>query len=234
MIPETSPPPLALGGWAFRSRGVSVARVTGQAVKVIPILHPSFILRGQWGLEPAQIHYLKIAKEVLAGTYPGIPDITCPPPGACIAPTLQDIHTFFHTERHLLTEGCAVDIECAGKHLMCVGFCRVIDRHILVVPFRREESHLCWTSYSTLLEVIEVLYDYFLDPSLGKVFQNGQAFDIPYLNELGFPINGYVFDTMLAQHLIYPEMPKSLQFLGNLYLGMPRWKDSMDDEGEGK
>jgi hypothetical protein len=63
-----------------------------------------------------------------------------------------------------------------------------------------------------------------------KVFHNGQAFDIPYLEDLGFEVNGYAGDTLLMAHLALPELPKGLQFLATLYCRLPMWKRLVEEE----
>ena len=52
----------------------------------------------------------------------------------------------------------------------------------------------------------------------------------------GFTVQNYAFDTMLAQHIAYPELPKGLEFVANLYAGLGGWKKMVktDSEGEGK
>ncbi len=69
-----------------------------------------------------------------------------------------------------------------------------------------------------------------------KIFQNG-IFDIWFLTtRYGFEVRGPVHDTMMAHSVMYPELPKSLAFLGSIYCGSQEyWKsmvkfDSLKDE----
>jgi hypothetical protein len=78
-------------------------------------------------------------------------------------------------------------------------------------------------------------YGVLASPDIPKVFHNGQAYDIPLLIENGFDVGGYMGDTLLMAHCAYPEMPKSLEYLGVLYGKVPGWKHlTRDYEGEGK
>lgn len=64
------------------------------------------------------------------------------------------------------------------------------------------------------------------NPNSVKIFQNG-AFDIWFLtSRYGFVVRGPIHDTMIAHHVQYSELPKSLGFLGSLYCGSQAyWKD---------
>ena len=59
-----------------------------------------------------------------------------------------------------------------------------------------------------------------------KVYQNG-IFDSWYLySRYGLITRGTVSDTMIAHSVMFPELPKSLAFLGSIYCGSQAyWKD---------
>jgi len=80
------------------------------------------------------------------------------------------------------------------------------------------------------------LADFLVRQDVEKIFHNGQAFDIPYLEDMGFKVGGYVSDTMLRAHLTYAEHRKGLEFLASTYANMPGWKKMVKegDEEEGK
>lgn len=61
------------------------------------------------------------------------------------------------------------------------------------------------------------------DPTLPKIFQNG-LYDIQYLLRAGLRPRGCEEDLMLEHHALYPEMRKSLGFLGSIYTSEPAWK----------
>lgn len=206
---------------------VTMATIPGTVHQAysVPILHPAYIQRGQWAQEPAQIIHLSTARGILEkGTFPVV-DIHTPPKGTILRPTQAQVREFVTDPDCKF--GVAVDIETAGDYLVCLGLCRIRDLQTIVIPFRTFGAAQYW-SYPDLVKVTSDLYDFFADPSIGKVFQNGQGFDIPYLHKMGFVVEGYSFDTMLAQHVLYPEMPKDLEFLATLYLNYPRWKHLRD------
>jgi hypothetical protein len=188
------------------------------------------MLHGNWGQEPCQIAYLKRLKKILKGEEelpPAEPtfDICYRNPSLC------------HLEEwaaKIGPRGVSCDIECAGDFLICIGFCRIDDLVPIEVPFRVQGGGEYWTRRE-LPHAIKWCDGLLSDPNIPKTFQNGQNFDVPYLRKIGFTVRGYDWDTMLAQHVTYPEMPKGLEFMTKLYCGVPNWKHLIkEEEGEGK
>ena len=205
-------------------------------VWAVPILHPSYIMRGQWALEPAQVAYLKRALKIAKGWDPPLEDVTACPPGCVLQPTLGDLDDW-----RTGLEGCAdrrvaADLECAGPVLLGVGLMRFEDEVGIYVPFRHHLADTYWRTYKDCGKAAVWLDGVLSDPTIPKVFQNGQAFDVPYLQDIGFEVQGYEDDTMIMQHVAYPEMPKGLEYLGILYAGLPAWKwlAKVADQGDGK
>jgi DNA polymerase I-like protein with 3'-5' exonuclease and polymerase domains len=62
-----------------------------------------------------------------------------------------------------------------------------------------------------------------LESEIPKVFQNGM-FDINYLTRAGIYVRNCAHDTMLLHHVLYPELPKGLGFLGSIYSNESAWK----------
>ena len=197
---------------------------------VVPILHPAFILRGNFAEEPAQVLYLKRAKEIDEKGWE-LFDSSTPPKGAVLKPTVQDLVAW---ERGVGPRGVTVDIECARRRLRCVGLCRIDDLVPLVVPLLGQGGAHLWSpeDYGSVVRWLQR----FLAGPVPKWFHNGLSFDIPILRHSGYDVGGYAGDTLLAHHIAYPEMPKRLAYLANLYLGIGGWKQLVreDDEGENK
>ncbi len=63
------------------------------------------------------------------------------------------------------------------------------------------------------------------NPDIKKIAQNG-SFDIFHLADYHIPIVNYYWDTMVAQHIIYPELRKSLEVLASIYTLHPYWKNT--------
>jgi len=63
------------------------------------------------------------------------------------------------------------------------------------------------------------------DSKLGKICQNGM-FDIMFtFRTMGIKTDNFYFDTMLAQHICYTELPKGLDYLTSTYTYFPYYKD---------
>lgn len=82
-----------------------------------------------------------------------------------------------------------------------------------------EEELQIWRAIQRVLE----------NPVSKKVAQNG-IFDIQFLySNIGIQVKGEILDTMIAHHVMFPDLPKGLAFLGSLYCGSQEyWKDAVD------
>lgn len=208
--------------------------------RVMPIQHPSSIVRGQWAKEPCQETYLRRLWRAIQGREPWPEtDITRPPPNSILFPTLVDMENF--TQEALDYDCVSIDIENAGPHIICIGFTLVsletgVLGTTLCVRFRRRGGRIYWTDRRELLAVVGWLFRLLADPRLSKVFHNGVVYDVPILESLGFTVEGRLLDTLNLQHTCYPEMGKGLQFTSTLYLWAPCWKLLVDEtqEAEGK
>jgi DNA polymerase-1 len=74
---------------------------------------------------------------------------------------------------------------------------------------------------------IAMKYDEVLRSSIPKVNQN-MNYDWTILERCGYTVNNIIGDTMLMANVIYPELPKSLQFLTSIYTDMAFYKDEGD------
>lgn len=206
---------------------------------IVCIEHPGSIVRDNWASEPKQYEFLRRARGLAAGTWtPQSHDELLQ--NSIESPTLQDLKAWEAQLKELAPErrAIAVDVECAGPHLVCVGMCRVEDLAGVCVRLRGPEGAQVWGE-EELPRVLEWLYDILSDPEVPKWFHNGQAFDIPYLEFQGFEVGGYVGDTLLMQRYMFPEMGAGLQDCGIFYAGVPAWKQmaketNEDEKGEGK
>jgi len=187
-------------------------------VVAVPVLHPAYIVRGQWAQEPAQIDFLRRAWAIATGKL--IPDLSPldePPPGCIPTPTLNQLTSFdFDTG---LDAVLACDIEGTAGRLIGIGFCRVEDEHAIYVPFLDGEKPY-WRDDEW------PLVDKHIRGLLRRplVFHNGSGFDIPFLESCGYAVPQYVDDTMIRHHILYAEQPKGLEELAVWYLGMRAWK----------
>lgn len=187
--------------------------------KCIPTYHPSSSLRGQYILRYYMTADFKKAKAESA--YPEV-----------IRPELNTIFPITITEcRQWIdyitnkTKTFACDIEVVNFEVACISFSASPELSISI-PFYHDhwsEDEECelWRMVSTLLESTKHT----------KVFQNG-IFDIQFMmTQCGIHIPPPYDDTMIAHHIMYPDMLKGLGFLGSLYCGSCEyWKDTVKFE----
>jgi len=211
-------------------------------VYVNPILHPSGIIRGRWSLEPCQIKYLtRINKCIREQTPPPLVDINKPPPRSNLFPTTTQVETFVQETQTGSWDAIGVDIENAGRHIICIGLTQLslgtgeIGRSICV-RFRRRGGSCYWSNERDLRNVVQSIDVLLGDADVALVFHNGTTHDVPILEGVGFRVRGRLIDTMLLAHTAWSEIPKSLQFTSTLHLWSPVWKllTEVSDEEEGK
>ena len=74
-------------------------------------------------------------------------------------------------------------------------------------------------------ECFLALREYLIDPTRIKVFHGG-LYDVPFImHHYKTPVNGWVHDTMIQAHTIFPELPKALQFVASMRCNIPNWKE---------
>jgi len=84
-------------------------------------------------------------------------------------------------------------------------------------PYWSEDDELqIWRAYGSIME----------DPSVMKVNQNIVGFDAPFLlKQNKIMTRGPIGDTMIAQHVVYPDFPKGLDFICSIHTREPYYKD---------
>lgn len=126
-----------------------------------------------------------------------------------------------------LAAGCILsfDIEVINYEIASISFA-ITDNISVVVPIGNsdlkpegwsiEEEAVIWRWIQKLLGTEDI----------PKVAQNGM-FDIHFLaTNMGILVRGPLHDTMIGHHIIYPELPKGLGFIGSIYCGAQEyWKD---------
>lgn len=110
------------------------------------------------------------------------------------------------------------DIETKFNMITCVSLCfdgvEACSIAFLKKEIPIEELELLWTEVAELMR----------DPRIPKVNQNVK-YDEHGFNILSIPVNNIVGDTMLLSSIIYPELPKGLDFLTSIYTNIPYYKD---------
>jgi DNA polymerase len=211
----------ALGSWplAFLTgkkgikkwRGSILSYINDESIKVIPTFHPAAVLRDR-GLYPTFDLDIKriIGDSAFAEKRLPVRRFITDPRGL----ELEE-----WTEKLCASEYLACDIETVkrSKHILCVGFSPSPDVGVCIVPSHFEGKR-----------AIERI----LASDAKKIFQFG-TFDTLQLTENGYQINDpkaaererpYYWDTLIAQHTVAPELPRSLEYLTSIITREPYYK----------
>lgn len=208
-------------------RGSVVESVLPKGLKVIGTYHPAFILRSWDYKVVAEMDFKKARGQV------DFPEIRRRPRNFLLNP---DPTTRAEVGRVMYeAEWLSVDIECTEQadgtwRLSCVGFADSPERELTVAINSKSD-----------LEFVKWLCG---SPNK-KVLQNG-TFDSIVLAQSGVEIVNFAWDTMIAQHTLYPEcasssdemtmltgkgkkrqaaIQKGLGFLTSMYTDIPYYKD---------
>ncbi len=189
--------------------------------KVIPVYHPNAILK-TWPWRPITMQDLKrcriesATREVFRASYDFI---TRPSYGDTLA-TLDKLQQ--SVDRGIVK--LSVDKETRAGHIACIGLAWS-KLAAICIPFMCVESD---TGYWTLDEEAEIvwrLYRLLTHPNCQVVGQNF-LYDAQYSYRHWHFIPNLIRDTMIAQHCIFSNMPKGLDFLSSMHCEHHLyWKD---------
>lgn len=185
-------------------------------VKVVPTLHPAALLRGRPDDE----------KELQGGMYkyrnPVIWDLQKaleqskfpeyrPRPRALVIDPFGEEYDRC-VARLLEAKRLVFDIESwGGTRLACIGFSDGDPEWAVTLSTNSGRDNL--PLFRTLLE-----------SDVPKYGQN-LMYDCTMLDQNGIFTKNVAFDTMIAQHALLPDLPKSMAFLNSIYTDMPYFKD---------
>lgn len=173
-----------------------------EGVKVIPTIHPAAVLRDR-KLYPIFDQDIKRAIDEQA-----FRDLKLPTREYVVGPPTDKLE--YYVGLLSKAEKLAVDIETFGPYLACVGFSSDPGLGVCFV----------WDNTPTIRDAIQRV----LDSPAKKIFHFG-TFDTEYLHIQGFTIANYWWDTMVAQHVMWPELPRALKYLTSIYTREPYYKD---------
>lgn len=190
--------------------------------KVIPTIHPAAVLR-EWTFRPAVVADLTRAKK--ESEYA---EIRQTPREKKINPTADECLRAISEARE--SEWCAFDIETESSQVTCIGLSYRQDRAICI-PFwfgasgslhSEVDERAIWQALKELLE-----------SDKPKKIAHNCMYELEYLTRTVGIRPKIHFDTMLAFHTLYSELPKSLAYLVSIYTDHPYYKmnlrtDKMD------
>jgi len=183
--------------------------------KVLPTFHPAAVLR-DWAKRP-----IVLADLLKAERESHFPEVRRPERTVYFDPTLKDLEEI---EKILLRAAIlGTDIETKLRTITCIGFAPS-KYEAYVIPFwdSRKIHGSYWDTHEEEVEAWNMV-ERVLSSSVPKVFQNG-LYDIQYILKAGLRIRNCYHDTMILHHAKYPELQKSLGFMGSIYTNEASWK----------
>jgi len=201
-----------------------------QNIKLIPIIHPSSILRARGSSDVAQadpymlnhftVEDLKKAKDIAEGRWVDIERkyLTRPSLGTVL---------LFLADKQIAKKPIAFDIETSRitNELLSIAIGNCSEK-ALCIPFKDFHGDY-FTEWNEVL-VMSAISRLLEDPEIPKIAHNA-AFDCGFLlRKYGIKATP-VTDTMLAHKVLCPDFPKSLEFVASMLAKMPYWKDEGKD-----
>lgn len=185
--------------------------------KIVPTLHPAALLRGKPDEnEKAQGGLYKMRSAVVwdlqrAKKESFVPQLTYRPRDLWINPEGAKCDEAIH--RLLTAKKIVTDIETfGGLDLACIGF-----------SDGDPEWAVTW-DYISNPEKRHAMFKYILESDVPKIGQN-MMYDATMLDQIGIKMRNIQWDTLIASHVLMPDLPKSLAFLNSIYTDIPYYKE---------
>lgn len=180
--------------------------------KILPTIHPAATMRGQYILR-----YLISGDLKKALAESNTPEIIRPERTLIYKFTFNEVLEWLEALNRV--PRLAFDIEVINYEVSCISLASSSKLAISIPLYNawtEEQEVQVWRGIQTVLE----------NPDIEKIVQNG-IFDIHFLYaRCGIEVRGRIHDLMIKHHLVYPDMKKSLAFLGSCYAGAQSyWKD---------
>jgi uracil-DNA glycosylase len=203
-----------------------------EPTRFLPIIHPAAILR-QWSLRAITVHDLKARVPMaLRGDWRPSPE-----PIFWAPPTYEQALSRLGLWLRRAESGdrfrLAADIETipSRKVIACIGFADS-KNFAMTIPFvdvKPGEIIVDYWRHEQEVEIIKLLRRLLTHPNVELVGQNFN-YDNQYIQN-HWAITPLVhFDTMSAQHLLWPGTPKGLDYISSLYCNYHwYWKEDGKD-----
>jgi uracil-DNA glycosylase len=195
---------------------VSTASYLVPGMKLLPTFAPLHIQK-EW-----RLFHVAVTDLIKAAAQAEFPEVRLVSRKIHIRPSLADLRVW--ETRLLAADRLSVDIETAKQQITCIGFAPSAAE-AFVIPFADYESPS--RSYWDTAEAEAIAWGVvrrLCESAIPKTLQNGM-YDAYYLvRQMGIWLRNYDEDTRLQHHALYPELPKSLAFMGATYGDFGNWK----------
>lgn len=190
--------------------------------KVLPTFHPSAVLRN-WAIRTTVVCDLMKARREAE-----FPAIQRTPRHVLVNPTFTEVNIWAENVLGHPPPILSIDSETAFGQMSCISFARSRDSAITIPFFPGQYDGSYWPAETE--PFVWMIIRQVLESPVPKLFQNG-IYDLQYITKMAIRPRNCLHDTMLLHHSLYPELPKSLGFLGSIYCNEQSWKLMRKQEG---
>ncbi len=185
------------------------------SIKVIPTYHPSFVSRNRTKYPTFDVDWQRIRSDA------EFRELRLPERQFIIDPRGRDLDEW--VERIIASGIVSADIESIKytNHILCYGFAINPTTCICIV---NHGSH----DFEFKQAVARIL-----SSGVKLIFHNG-TFDQIVSENNGYKIKNYFWDTMVGQHSMWPELPRSLAYITSVETREPYYKDEGKAEDDQK
>lgn len=179
-------------------------------IKCIPTIHPAAVLRDRVLYPTFDLDIRRAGEDSL------YPDLRLPSRTLICNPQHDELEKW--TLELLKADYLSVDIENVknSSHLLCVGF----------APSPQLGVCIAWKDHDAYTRDC---IDRLLSSPIPKVFHFG-THDTEILRLNGLSVKEYFWDTQTAQHVMWPELPRSLSYITSVNTREPYYKDMVREE----
>lgn len=212
-----------LGAWPLRFltgkdgimkwRGSILSYINDDTIKVIPTVHPAAVLRKRDLYPTFDIDMKRIVEDSQ------FREKRLPQREYILDPRGLELEKWTHELEKAPIISCDIETVKSSSHILCVGFSPDPSVGVVITP-----SHAPG----------HIAIQRILMAKNRKVFQNGTFDTIQMINLNGYQFNDsafelarpYYWDTMIAQHVQAPELPRALDYLTSVYTREPYYKST--------
>ncbi len=139
-----------------------------------------------------------------------------------IKPSFEQVLKFYELLK--TKEYVSFDIEATPEFCTCFSLACYDEDQIKSMSIPLMDNKGNYWSIEEEVKIWSGLAEILIDADIKKILQNGM-FDLMYiLRTMNIKTNNFYFDTMLAQHICYTELPKGLDYLTSVYTNYPAYK----------
>lgn len=190
-------------------------RVSGR--KIIPTIHPAATIHGTY-----LWRYLIIADMEKAREERHSFALNLPERNLIIGPSFSDAMEYIRSCH--FQPRVATDLEVINHQVSCFSL-SYDPKEAMTVPLTNQEGGHYW-SEDQEIDIWRAYGGLMEDVAVDKINQNIVGFDAPFLvAQNNIYTKGFLGDTMIAQHIMYPEFNKGLDFITSLRTREPYYKD---------